>query len=152
VWVKRSKVPSGCSIRSISTQARPRRHRLTAVPAKAVGQAGGVGERHRRLSEAEAPARAKGHMAGETRKTGDDIGKAATHDQPVIEIAIRRLVAAIGTVIVAVLGVEIEGAGGQVIVKDAIEPAGGAVAYDQEGPSACTAGRRCADRSRAHQS
>jgi len=45
---------------------------------------------------AKAPARAEGDMAAESHKTGDDVGEVRAQNEPIIEIAARRLVAAIG--------------------------------------------------------
>jgi hypothetical protein len=114
------------------------RDRFRRVAIDEIGDAllrvGGIGERHRRLCEPEAPARPERHPASEPREASDDIGETGPEDQPIVEITVRRLVSPIKPVIIAMLGAQVERSRGEVIVEETVKLAGRTIAYDQERP------------------
>src|SRR5215470_5894066 len=70
-----------------------------------------IGEAHGSIGVAEAPAWAERHPAGQLRKFAHDVTNGGPDEQVVVEITVVDLGIAVETVIVVVLGAEVEGDG-----------------------------------------
>ena len=95
---------------------------------------GRVGQAHRRVGVAQAPARPERHAAGEIRELADDVANGRTHEQVIVEIAILDLAIAVEAVIVVVFAAEVEGRRGQRVVEEAVGDAAPRFVRNQVGP------------------
>ncbi len=93
-----------------------------------------VGERHRRLRKAETPSRRQRGVAGEIEEFSGYIGNLGAGEDIIVEVAARRLIAPVGSVIIVVLAAEIERGGGHIVVEKPARDAGRPIAGDQERP------------------
>ena len=78
---------------------------------------GAVGDRHRRLCKAKTPARRQSGAACQVKEFSGYVSNAGTGEDVIVEIAVQRFIAAVGTVVVVVLATEIECRGRHVVIE-----------------------------------
>ena len=95
---------------------------------------GRIGEAHRGVGVAQAPAGPERHATGELRELAHDVANPRPDEDVVVEIAVVDLRVAVEPVVVVVFATEIERGGGERVVEEPVGRSGIVVATEQEGP------------------
>ena len=93
-----------------------------------------IGETHRRVGIAQAPARAESHSTGQLSELAHDVADARAYEDVIVEITIVDFGVAIEVMVVVVLAAQVEGRRGQGVVEKAAADARGGRLRDQERP------------------